>query len=298
MKKNKKVNQEPVDILACKAVYFSTHTSIRSRKKWYKKNCPGLYFRVRCHRVERILLKPKRLPKFLDFVRWVIVDISRFKPRKFWGIYQFVALPGEGKTLSMVAHMEREVKHWGKERIHIATNFFYAHEDRHINHWVDIIAAAKYARDKDMFCIIAIDEIHTTFDSSDWKSFPSEMLSLLSFNRKYHLQFLCSAQIYDRIPKKIRDIANYTVICENTWGLDRHFVNRYFTKEHYDTKFDGKRKNCDMIYTYIADDNLYSLYDTRAQVDRMSADAEKEKDKRQEAFEILFGGGEKEDETA
>lgn len=286
------------DLLILKGEYFARHKGLRARKRWYKKNRKGLCFRSRCRRMERILLKPKKLPVFLDFPRWVLVDMLRFKTRKFWGIYQFVAMPGEGKTLSMVAHMEREIKRWGKENIHIATNFFYAHEDRRITHWVDIIEAARYARDKDMYCIVAIDEIHTTFDSSDWKSFPPEMLSLLSFNRKFHLEFLCSAQIYDRIPKKIRDIANYTVICENTWGFDRHFVNRYYTKAHYDTKFDGKRKNCDMIYTYVASDYLYSLYDTRAQVDRMSVDAEKEKDKRQEAFDILFGKGEKEEEDA
>lgn len=281
-----------------KALYFARHGDVRSRKRWYHRHCKGLCSRVRRKRIERLLLKPGRLPQLLDFSRWVVVDALRAKPRRFWGIYQFVAMPGEGKTLSMVAHMEREVARWGKDRIHIATNFFYAHEDRHIAHWVDILAAAKYARDRGMFCIIAVDEIHTTFDSADWKSFPAEMLALLSFNRKFCLEFLCSAQMYDRIPKKIRDIANYTVICENTWGLDRRFVNRYYTKAHYDSKFDGKRASCDMIYTYVASDALYALYDTRAQVDRMSSDADREKDKRREAFDILFGKGEKEEEDA
>lgn len=285
-------------LLEEKAVYFANNKGVRARKKWYRKNCPGLCFRRKCKKIVRLLKKP-RLPKMLNFIRWVVIDMVEFKPRKFWGIYQFVALPGEGKTLSMVAHMERAIKREGRNKIYIATNFAYVKENAQIHHWMDIIKAAKYARIHKMKCIIAVDEIHTTFDSADWKTFPSEMLALLSFNRKYGMQFLCSAQIYDRIPKKVRDIANYTVICKNTWGLSRHFVNYYFSKSNYEDKFSGKRRLCDMIYTYVADDNLYSLYDTLKQVDRMTANAEKENDKRKEAFEILFGGeGEKEGEGA
>jgi len=276
-------------LLIDKQAYFKKHTSIRARKRWYRKNRPGLCYRQRCNKIVRILKKP-RLPKLLNFVRWVIVDSVRDKPRKFWGIYQFVALPGEGKTISMVSHMERAIKREGRENIFIATNFYYSKEDWEIHHWMDIIQAASYARKCKMKCIIAIDEIHTTFDSSDWKNFPAEMLALLSFNRKYGLQFLCSAQIYERIPKKVRDIANYTVICKNTLGLDRHFKNYYHTKDNYDAAFTGKRKRADMIYTYVADDNLYSCYDTLRQVERMASTAKKEENKRKEAFEILFGG--------
>ena len=134
-----------------------------------------------------------------------------------------------------------------------------------------------------------MDEVHVTFDASDWKSFPPEMMQLLSFNRKYDLQFLCSAQRFERIPKKIVGIANYVVLCKNTLGLDRHFKNYYFDVNDYESSFSGKRKKAQFIRTYVASDWLYSRYDTKRQVDRMIADAEAEKDKRQEAFELLFG---------
>lgn len=227
--------------------------------------------------------------KILDFIRWVTIDILRLKPRKFWGIYCYVALPGEGKTLSMVAHMERAIKEVGKDNIFIATNFGYLKEDLSINHWIDIIHASNSARFLKVPCIVAIDEIHTTFDASDWKSFPSELLSLLSFNRKFSLQFICSSQIYDRIPRKVRDISNYTVLCKNTLGLDRHFKNYYFNTLNYEASFSGKRAKADFIRTYVASDYLYSLYDTLSQVDRMTSNAAMEKDKKQEAFKLLFG---------
>lgn len=300
MSKNKK--REVVDITSLldkKALYFKRHKSIFMRKRWYKKNRPGLTFRVRCKRWQRLLKKPRIRFKPLNAVRWVIHDFLEFNPgsRKFWGIYQFVALPGEGKTLSMVAHMERAVKKHGKERLFIATNFYYKKEDMEIHHWSDIIKASQYARKHHLRCIIAIDEIHTTFDSSDWKSFPAEMLALLSFNRKYSMQFLCSAQIYDRIPKKVRDIANYTVICKNIFKMDRYFWNYYFEKSNYEEKFAGKRRLCDSIVTYVADNDLFAQYDTLRQVERMTENAMKEKDRKEEAFELLFGadGGEEED---
>ena len=275
-------------LLEGKAQYFLS-ASERQKKRWYRHNCKRLWFRLSLRKKIRFLASLHIPFKGLSVMRWIVVDFLRAKPKKFWGIYQFVALPGEGKTLSMVAHMERCRKELGVDRLYIATNFYYARQDIQILHWIDMVKAAKYANDHGKYCIIAFDEIHVTFDSSDWKSFPPEMLALLSFNRKYGMQFLCSSQIYDRIPRKVRDIANYTVICKNTLGLDRHFVNYYFTKANYDATFSGKRKRAEFIRTFVADDRLYGLYDTLAQVDRMVEEAGNEKQKREAAMELLFG---------
>lgn len=270
-----------------KAVYFSEHPKIRQRKSWYYHHY--IYFRYNRRQIKKIaFLKKLRLPLYLSFLRWILIDILKGKDRKFNGIYQFVALPGEGKTLSMVAHMERARK--AAPDLIIATNFNYKHQNYQINDWVDIVTYALEAHRLHRPCIIAMDEIHVTFDASDWQKFPPELLALLSFNRKFSLQFLCSSQIYDRIPRKIRDIANYTVICKNIWRMDRLFRNYYFEKNNYESQFSGKRAKAEFIREYIADDNLYSLYDTLAQVENMTAQAKEEKDKRQAAFDLLFGG--------
>lgn len=72
--------------------------------------------------------------------------------------------------------------------------------------------------------------------------------------------------------------------------MDRLFRNYYFEKNNYESQFSGKRAKAEFIREYIADDNLYSLYDTLAQVENMTAQAKEEKDKRQAAFDLLFGG--------
>lgn len=273
-----------------KALYFAGCNTYSDRKEWYKRNCKLMLFRHRVRKVIRFLVSLRIRSKILDTVRWVIVDFLRAKPKKFWGIYAYVALPGEGKTLSMVAHMERARTELGKNKLFIATNFNYRNQDMAIGHWIDIIKASKLALRSGKHCIIAIDEIHTTFDRSDWKNFPPAMLSLLSFNRKYGMQFICSSQIYDRIPKKIVDITNYVVLCKNTLGLDRHFKNYYYNTNDYEAKFSGKRSRADFLRTFVASDELYGLYDTLAQVDQMTAEAEKEKQLKQQAFDLLFGG--------
>ena len=289
IKRKKKTNPQ-LPVLELKARYLaSSRRRTRRLKWWYKIHRRDLCFRLRLRKFISFLVRLRIPFQILSAIRWVIVDFLRAKPRKFWGIYQFVALPGEGKTLSMVAQMERVRKELGPDHVFIATNFCYVNENMAIDHWTDMIKASKYANTHHMHSVIALDEIHTTFDASDWKSFPPELLALLSFNRKYGMQFLCSSQIYDRIPKKVRDIANYTVICKNLLGLDRYFLNYYFSKSDYEDKFSGQRKRAEFIRTYVADDHLYALYDTLRQVDRMTAKAQEEQDKRQAAFNLLFG---------
>lgn len=279
-----------------KALFWKGHPKISDRKQWYYTFYPQFNQKEVLARIRKRnrfkYLKSFPLPLHLSFLRWVLIDILNGKGRSFWGIYQFVALPGQGKTLSMVAHMERALH--ARPNLLIATNFNYKKQNFAINHWSDIVLAAKFAQKQGRPCIIAVDEIHITFDSSDWKSFPPELLALLSFNRKFRLQFLCSAQIYDRIPKKVRDIANYTVVCKNVWNCDRLFRCYYFAKDNYEVTFSGKRAKAEFIREYIADDALYSLYNTLEQVDRMTSTAVVEKSKREEAFDLLFGPKESE----
>lgn len=266
-----------------------------ARCRWYKKHLPVLYQRRQLLHFIRILSRPK-LPLWPDFFRWLFIDFLRGRNRRFWGIYQFVALPGEGKTMSMVAHMERARAR--TPEIYIATNFGYTHQNLYISHWTDIVKAAMHAKNHGLPCIIAVDEIHVLFDSADWRSFPAELLALLSFNRKFSLQFLCSSQIYERIPKKVRDIANYTVICKNIWSSDRLFRNYYFTKSDYESSFDGKRVSAQFVREFVASDSFYSLYDTLEQISRMTEDAIRDRSRKQEAFELLFGTSEEPGEAA
>lgn len=268
------------------------HGKIRIKKlKAYYKRQPEYRYRWKWVLFVRHLADLKIKPMWLDFLRWIFIDALRGRKRKNFGIYQFVAMPGQGKTMSMVAHMERYRAAMDAAKVPyvICTNFFYKYQDYHIGHWSDMVRISKECYKNHVRCLIAIDEVHITFDSADWKNFPAEILAMLSFNRKYNLQFLCSSQMYERIPKKIRDISNFTIICKNVGNFDRLFRCYYFEKSDYEASFDGKRKRAKMIKEFVVSDDFYKLYDTFEQIELMTKTANAEKDLRQQAFDVLFG---------
>lgn len=270
---------------------FSRKKREKKLKKYYKKQ--RFYWKYRIRSAVQSLCDKNIKYKILDFCRWVLVDFIRGRPHRSFGIYQYIALPGEGKTMSMVAHMERfrmQMEKKNKDYI-IATNFDYAYQTVSIDHWIDIVKISNYAYKNGIPVLIAMDEIHITFDSSEWKDFPAELLAVLSFVRKYGMQFLVSAQIYERIPKKIRDIANFTVVCKNVGHLDRYFKNYYYEKDDYEIQFEdtkGKKKKAKFTRSFVAGDNFYRLYNTKQQVDRMILSAKEEKERREQAKLVLF----------
>lgn len=290
------VDQLP--FLESKAVYFAEHPSFKDRKRWYFRHY--VYYRARLRlkiRMRRIKKFASRnnLPSWLSFVLLVYADLIGGKKARFKDIYQFIGLPGEGKTLSMVAHIDRaREKH---PDLVIATNFHYKFEDFSINHWMDIIEITLNANRMSRPVIIAVDEIQNTFDATEWKEFPQALYALLSFNRKLNLQFLCSAQIYERIPSKIRNLANYTVICKNVLKLDRYFINYYFEKNDYESSFTGKRAKAQFVKDFVATDELYSRYDTFEQIKAIKGKACVEKDARQKAYDLLFSRDQVEEES-
>lgn len=296
-KKKSKKNKKFLSLLEKKARFLGKTKGkerIKRLKKYYKSSDRYKYrwkWKLRIRKFSKI-----KLPLYLSFVRWIIIDFLRGVPKRKFGIFQFVALPGEGKTMSMVAHMERYRKEFDKQgkKYFIASNFNYKYNNAFIEHWSDMVRISKMCYQNKVPCLIAIDEVHITFDSADWKNFPPEILAMLSFNRKFGLEFLCSSQIYERIPKKIRDIANYTVICKNIGHFDRLFRCYYFKKADYESTFEGKKKKADYIKEYIASDDFRSLYDTLEQVDQMVETAKKERDLQKQAFELLFGAREEE----
>ncbi|WZL73094.1 zonular occludens toxin domain-containing protein [Clostridiaceae bacterium 35-E11] len=235
----------------------------KERLKWQKKH-KRQYVKVLRKKNYKLWIRWKitniKLPFILDFLRWVLIDIFRGKKKALWGVYIFVANPGEGKTLSMVQHIEEKRK--ADPTLKVYTNFNYKGQTGAIRCWQDIVRAEKN-------CIIAIDEAHLTFESTDYRNFPPEMLAQLSLNRKLRKQFICSTQRYERINKNFRDLANYVVLCKNHLKLDRWFTRYYFPKSNYEAQFDGKKAKAEYVKPYVATDKLYKKYDTLQLVEKL-----------------------------
>lgn len=212
-------------------------------------------------RLDKILTKRKKLPLFLDFFRWVVVDILRGKEYPVWGIYMFVAKPGNGKTISMTEHIERVRKE--HPYIKVFTNFNYKYQDGVISNWKDIVNAPDNS-------IIAIDEIHMIFGSISYSDFPIEMLGEITQNRHSRKQFITSTQDYDLVNVNFKRVCNFIVLCKNFWGLDRLFINYYFDRGIYESKnFAPDKRKAEFIRTFVASDETYARYDTLEKIESM-----------------------------
>ncbi len=217
-------------------------------------------------RLEKILIKPKKLPLFVDFFRWTLVDLLRGKQYPIWGIYLFVAKPGNGKTLSMTEHIARVRKE--HPEIKVYSNFAIEGQDGTIKCWQDIVNAPDNS-------IIAIDEIHMIFGSINYADFPMEMLGEITQNRHSRKQFICSTQDYDLVNVNFKRVCNYIVLCKNFWGLDRLFLNYYFDRGIYESKgFSCDKRKAEFLRTFVASDETYSRYDTLEKINHMVEDIE------------------------
>lgn len=210
---------------------------------------------------EKLLIRPKRLPLFVDFFRWILIDLLRGKDYPIWGIYIFVAKPGNGKTISMTEHIVRVKK--GHPNIKVFTNFNYVGQDGIISCWQDIVDAPDN-------CLICVDELHMLASSSAFQSFPIELLGEITQNRHSRKQFVTSTQDYDLISVNFKRVCNYVVLCKNVWGLDRLFQNHYFDRGAYESKsFLATIKKCNFSRYFVASDATYARYNTLEKITSM-----------------------------
>lgn len=205
-------------------------------------------------RLDKLLTTNIKLPLFVDFVRWVIVDLLRGKENPIWGIYVFVAKPGNGKTISMTEHIERVKKE--HPNINVYSNFNVKGQTGVIKTWKDIVEAQDNS-------IIAIDEVHTLFSSLNFQDFPMEILAEITQNRKSRKQFITSTQDYDLVNVNFKRVCNFVVYCKNFWGLDRLFTNYYFDRGAYESKsFECDKKKANFVRMFVASDSTYKRYNT------------------------------------
>ena len=185
----------------------------------------------------------------------------RGKDYPIWGIYIFVAKPGNGKTISMTEHIERVKK--THPNIKVYTNFNYVGQDGIISCWQDIVDAPDN-------CLIGVDELHMLASSGSWQDFPIELLGEITQNRHSRKQFITSTQDYDLISVNFKRVCNYVVLCKNVWGLDRLFQNHYFDRGAYESKsFLANIKKCNFSRYFVASDKTYARYNTLEKITSM-----------------------------
>ncbi len=234
----------------------------------------------------------KALPLF-------IIDIYKSDKHVFngFGFWSFCGLGGSGKTLSIVRYLLNIKKKYPNVKIY--TNFAFKERDGDITSWHDLLNVEninvyeitqkeydkrrKWGQKHIFMCIndnnqivykkrindgviFGFDEIHLTFESTNWQDAPSNLLDYVSQQRKLHKQILGSSQVFTRIDKKLREQTNYVIECKSIFK-GRLVINSYYKTTEYIANGDkmdkgSKKRKVHRRISYVAYDNIRQAYNT------------------------------------
>jgi len=191
----------------------------------------------------------------VKFIKWKIYDLKHPIPNRPYGVKAFVGLGGSGKTLSMCEYLDNAPKIY--KGVKIYTNFNYINQDGQLDNWRQLLDITS-----NNGVIFAIDEIQVTFERKGWANFPTELLNLLTQNRKKSVQFIFSTQDFDVAVIDVRRMTQEVVFCSCLAG------RWVFQKAYYATQY---RKNIESMRTppkkawsrnFVATNKLFHSYDT------------------------------------
>lgn len=170
----------------------------------------------------------------IKFIKWKLIDIFRFtkdriqkKPIKInlYGIYGFFGLPGHGKTMALSERLTEYRNKYG-DKIYIATNYNFNQQDFSFDSWEQL------TKTYDKPLVVAWDEVQNEFNSRNFKTFPTELLTILTQNRKGNgIQILYTAQRFDRVDKVFRELTHQACECKTHFG--RYTRLKFYHWEDY-----------------------------------------------------------------
>lgn len=209
--------------------------------------------------------------KGYDLFRWKLVDYHRrlscsFKRFPEFGFSVLVGKQGAGKTIALVDYLER-MRELYPECL-IVTNFKYDHAHHRMTDWRDFFEI----RNGEKGVIFAIDEIHSEYDSSNWRDFPESLLSEISQQRKQCIKIVATSQVFLRLAKPMREQTFSVIECKTFMKrLTRCKEYDAFEYGMLDTLYNvGKKIKPIRSYSFVQSDYLRNCYDTYEKIERLS----------------------------
>lgn len=215
---------------------------------------------------------PKRVPllrqMFIDAPRRYILDIFEREPDYFGacGIHMFCGEQGSGKTMAMVESILRLQKTYPLSKA--ITNFGLTSENDALEQWQMLI---DYTNGK-QGVIVGIDEIQNWFMSGK-NQLPEGMLEVVTQNRKNRRILFCTAQVFTRVSKAIRE--QVTLVYEPHTFLGCFTVVLVY-KPKFDSEGNVKERKWRNLYAFVHTDELRNAYDTYKAIHILSKEGFKE----------------------
>lgn len=208
--------------------------------------------------------------KFYNFGKFFVKDLHRQMKDKSFNEYAltiFAGRQGSGKTMSLVAELERI--HHDFPDVVICTNFGYKNQDFALVDWQQLLDMRNEAG-----IVFAIDEIQNEFDIYNARSFDTNILSVVTQQRKQGIKMYATSQVFKRVSKPLREQTYEVVECFTLFG--RWTFQKCFDADDYNSVIDSdnpeKKQKIRRKYrrNFVQNDYIRNLYDSYALIENMS----------------------------
>lgn len=191
---------------------------------------------------------------FVDLPRRFMLDKFQRETGFFMehGIHMFCGEQGAGKTIAAVEMMLRLRKQYPMSKM--ITNFGVTVEDDPLEKWQQLL---EYSNGH-MGVIVGIDEIQNWF-MSGLNKLPVEMLEVVTQNRKNRRVICCTAQVFTRVNKGLREQVRFVYQPHTYLGCFTVVVRRKPVFDSEGNVLDLKWKG---MYCFTHTEELRNAYDT------------------------------------
>ncbi|MEM0174283.1 MAG: zonular occludens toxin domain-containing protein, partial [Sulfolobaceae archaeon] len=177
-------------------------------------------FRIRGFKIKkgtRVRQKRKSILKrlIIDAPKQFALDLVTAEPDFFrhQGLIIYTGRQGRGKSIGIVEHALRMQKEYPRAKC--ISNIAYKYQDDNIKHWKQLVKI----KNGIYGLIVILDELQNWFSSNQSRTFPPEMLGVITQNRKNRRIILGTAQSFHLLAKSIRSQATEVRECFTVAGV-------------------------------------------------------------------------------
>lgn len=205
---------------------------------------------------------------FYDVPRRYVTDLYQREPDFFkpHGIHMFCGEQGCGKTIACVEMMLRLQKMYPASRM--ITNFGVTTENDELVKWQQLL---DYTNEK-KGVIVGIDEIQNWFMSGK-NQLPEGMLEVATQNRKNRRVICCTAQVFTRVNKGLREQVTMVYEPHTFLGCFTVVIKRKYRFDSEGQVMDSKIKGW---YCFTHTEELRNAYDTYKVIHTLAKEGFKE----------------------
>ena len=213
--------------------------------------------------------KPSMIRQLLvEVPRRYMLDKFQREPGYFYprGIHMFCGEQGAGKTIAAVEMIIRLQKQYPLCKT--ITNFGLTSEDTSLDDWRQLLDYTNGHKG----VVVGIDEIQNWF-MSGLNKLPEQMLEVATQNRKNNRIICCTAQVFTRVNKGLREQVSMVYNPHTFLGCFTIVIKRKPVFDSEGNVIDMKYRG---MYSFVHSDTLREAYDTYKVIHTLSKEGFKD----------------------